>query len=153
MVAGLALMALACRRPSAPPEPDAAPAVPPEPPAWAPPADASPTCGEEGLPDCPLAVWMDRGPNALWHRGEAAPLAAALRELASVAPPGYPDWERWAREGAARADASDLPAAKAACDGCHDAYRRRYRLELRSRPLSLTLAEEPAPPPKSRRRK
>jgi hypothetical protein len=132
-----ALAAGACRRaePPAPPPPPAVPASSVTPPGE--PAPSYPPCGETGQPDCPLAAWMDAGPNNLVHLETLAPLAATLRRLATIEPAGYPEWDRWALQGAASADHDEREAVKAACKGCHDQYRARYRLEMRGRPISI----------------
>src|SRR6185369_6475 len=84
----------ACRKKEAParaPSPPVEVAAPPPPPSD--PAPAYPPCGDPGQPDCPLAAWMDAGPNNFLLAHLMEPLAAALRRLATIAPPGYPGWE------------------------------------------------------------
>jgi hypothetical protein len=129
----------ACRKteepPRAPPPPVAV-AAPPPPPANDP-APAYPPCGDPGQPDCPLAAWMDAGPNNFLLAHLMEPLAGALRRLATIAPPGYPGWEAWALDGAASAERGDADAVKRACTGCHDTHRARYRHELRGRPITI----------------
>jgi hypothetical protein len=97
-----------------------------------------PPCGDMGLPDCPLAVWMDAGPNNFLHLNLMTPLAAALRRLATIEPSGYPEWDTWALAGAASAERDDRDGVKRACAGCHDQYRSRYRSEIRGRPVSIS---------------
>ena len=68
--------------------------------------------------------------------GDAAALAKALRKSASFAPPGYGDWAKLANDGAAAVDAAkDVTAGKPACKGCHGEYQKKYRAEVRERPI------------------
>ena len=67
--------------------------------------------------------------------GDLPALAAAFDKIATMAPPGYPNWVSIAKDGAAAARAGSLDAAKAACTGCHLQYRVKYRNELRMRPV------------------
>ena len=116
---------------------EAAPVVPAQPvanpPARKPPGP--PTCGESGQPDCPLQIWMDSKANALVTMRKAPELSLAMRELASFAPDGYVDWANFAVTAAQAAEANDFDLVKRACQACHDDYRKRYRAELRARPL------------------
>ena len=119
---------------AAPMRTPAAAAIAPAPPQPPPPSPA--TCGERGLPECPLQHWMDRQLGGPLSRDDFRGLAAALRTLAAAAPEGYGGWRPWAEGGAAAADRHDGEAVRAACTGCHDGYRPRYRAALRERPLS-----------------
>jgi hypothetical protein len=62
-------------------------------------------------------------------------LAAALEKVAAFAPgqPGYGHWASISRDGAAAARVQDLDAVKAACRGCHDQDKDRYRGRPRGR--------------------
>ena len=100
-----------------------------------PPDGSALACGASPLPLCPLQAWM---------RGEAAPAMRArdAGRLGSVfaatehfGPSGYDQWVSFARAGKAAAEQGDLDAAQDACAGCHDAYRARYKAEMRSRRL------------------
>jgi len=62
-------------------------------------------------------------------------LDAALEKLATFAPPGYPNWVSIAKDGADAARVQNLDAVKAACRGCHNQYKARYKQENRDRPL------------------
>jgi hypothetical protein len=90
------------------------------------------SCGKTGQPDCPLQSWMKATVQAYLKAGDAERLAAALDTLAEHEPNGYAGWEDSARRGAQAARAGDLPAAKAACKGCHDEHRSRFRAERRA---------------------
>lgn len=48
---------------------------------------------------------------------------------------GYPNWVSISKDGAKAARAGDLDAAKAACRGCHEQYKKKYKVELRQRPI------------------
>ncbi len=94
-------------------------------------------CGDAPLPPCPLYAWMKAkaGPAAGHADADPATLAAVLDQIATFAPPGYPNWASIARDGAAAARAGQGDAAKASCRGCHTQYKARYKTELRGRPL------------------
>lgn len=67
-------------------------------------------------------------------------MADSLERAATLAPPnyataGYPNWVSIAKDGANAARAADLEAVKAACRGCHEQYKNKYRGEMRSRPI------------------
>ena len=67
-------------------------------------------------------------------------MADSLERAATLAPPnyattGYPNWVSIAKDGANAARAADLDAVKAACRGCHEQYKKKYRAEMRSRPI------------------
>lgn len=62
-------------------------------------------------------------------------LALGLITVGGWAPPGYANWVSIARDGLDAARHNDLEAVRAACRGCHDQYKARYRAELRARPL------------------
>jgi hypothetical protein len=72
--------------------------------------------------------------------GDGPKIAAALRASSKLAPPGYGDWTKIATDGAAAVDAAKdadaiAAAAKAACKSCHGEYQKRYRTEMRERPI------------------
>lgn len=94
-------------------------------------------CGEKGQPDCPLQEWMKRVVNKPYLAKDAPAVAEAFDKMVPLAPPGggYPNWVSISKDGAKAARAADLEAAKAACRGCHDQYKKKYRAELRTRPL------------------
>ena len=114
----------------------AAPAAPPSS-AAARTADAGAACGEKGQPDCPLQEWMKRVVNRPFLAKDAPAVADAFDKMVPLAPPGagYPNWVSISKDGAKAARAGDLDAAKAACRGCHEQYKRKYKTELRQRPL------------------
>ena len=62
-------------------------------------------------------------------------IADSLTKAASFAPAGYTNWASIAKDGANAARAADLNAVKAACRGCHDQYKNKYRTEMRTRPV------------------
>ena len=68
---------------------------------------------------------------------DGAELAKALGYVADHAPAGagYAGWPAIARDGAAKAKAGDIDGAKSACKQCHDAYKEKYRKEMRDRPF------------------
>ena len=94
-------------------------------------------CGEKGQPDCPLQEWMKRVANKPMLAKDAPAVAEAFDKMVPLAPPGaaYANWASISKDGAKAARAADLDAAKAACRGCHDQYKRKYKTELRTRAL------------------
>ncbi len=62
-------------------------------------------------------------------------LALALDKVVSFAPAGYSNWASIARDGASGARAQHLDAVKAACRGCHNQYKDRYKKEMRRRAI------------------
>jgi hypothetical protein len=68
-------------------------------------------------------------------RHDADALAKGFDFLASKPPPGYGDWTKIAKEGAALARKKDFDGAKQSCQACHGKYKSKYREELRDRPL------------------
>jgi cytochrome c556 len=62
-------------------------------------------------------------------------LVAALDKVATFAPPGFPNWVSIAKDGADAARVQNLDAVKAACRGCHNQYRAKYKQEMRDRPI------------------
>ncbi|MBV9947577.1 MAG: hypothetical protein JOZ69_12055 [Myxococcales bacterium] len=98
-------------------------------------ARAGAQCGDKPLPPCPLFSWMKANLAPAIAASDFAGLEASLRKLAGFAPPGYPSWASIARDGADAARVQNLDAVKAACRGCHNQYRDRYKAELRDRAL------------------
>jgi hypothetical protein len=68
-------------------------------------------------------------------RNDLPALASALDTLAGFAPPGFTNWASISKDGASAARNADLASAKAACRGCHDQYKARYKTEMRARKL------------------
>jgi hypothetical protein len=98
------------------------------------------SCGGKDQPKCPLQAWMAGNMQPAMASGDGPKIAAALRASAKLAPPGYGDWSKLANDGAAAVDAAKDPdsvaaAAKAACKSCHGVYQKRYRTEMRERPI------------------
>lgn len=89
------------------------------------------TCAKDDL--CPLQRWMRErvAPAMASSNGEA--LASALVETARFSP--SPDW-RWAdiaKDGASAAKRGDFDEAAKACVQCHDAYKKTWRAEHRTK--------------------
>ncbi|HEY1960420.1 MAG TPA: hypothetical protein VGH28_32640 [Polyangiaceae bacterium] len=88
--------------------------------------------------DCPLQGWMKQ----IWPHMKANDYegtAELLERCAKLAPENaktaYPNWVSISLDGANAARAADMEAVKAACRGCHEQYKDKYRAELRARPL------------------
>jgi hypothetical protein len=67
--------------------------------------------------------------------GDFEALIVALDKVATFAPPGYPNWVSIAKDGADASRVQNLDAVKAACRGCHNQYKAKYKLEMRERPI------------------
>jgi hypothetical protein len=90
----------------------------------------------------PLQVWMKQNMNPPMKAKDWQGMADSLEHAATLAPPnhataGYPNWVSIAKDGANAARAADLEAVKAACRGCHEQYKNKYRAEMRARALPL----------------
>ena len=103
------------------------------------PSDAAPSapskdfaCGSKENP-CPMQKWMKANMAPAAANGDAAALAKALEYVASHAPPGLDKWTSIATEGAAAAKKNDIDGAKKSCKTCHDAYKNKYKEEMRDR--------------------
>lgn len=99
-------------------------------------ADAgSDGCGDGPAP-CPLRTWMKAHAGAAARSGDLQALAAAFDAIDGFAPEvAYATWRSIARDGAAAARRGDAASARAACRGCHEQHRAKYRAELRSREI------------------
>ncbi|HEY8074790.1 MAG TPA: hypothetical protein VIF62_11785 [Labilithrix sp.] len=78
---------------------------------------------------------MKANMNPAVSASDTAALAVALDKAATFAPSGYANWASIAKDGAAAAKKGDLAAAKAACKGCHDQYKDKYKKENRARKI------------------
>jgi hypothetical protein len=92
-------------------------------------------CGLRPGDTCTLREWMKANMAPAIVGGDFDALRAALDELETFAPTGYPNWVSIARDGSEAARVQDLGAVKASCRSCHAQYRDRYRRELRDRRL------------------
>ncbi len=135
--------ALSAIVPPLPPPSQAPSQTPPPPPSQTPPppSDAGTACGTKPLPDCPLQAWMKQNMSPAMKSHDWQGMADSLERAATLAPPnyataGYPNWVSIAKDGANAARAADLEAVKAACRGCHEQYKQKYRAEMRTRPVS-----------------
>lgn len=127
--------AAASSPPSAAPATDAPAPPSSSPTAVAAPATAEPTCGKKPLPDCPMQGWMKANAAGVAAGDDAAALGAVLDRIARMAPPGYAGWAQISTEGAAAARSGDTKGGRAACSGCHNQFRARYKAEMRAAPV------------------
>ena len=65
--------------------------------------------------------------------GDNAALATDFDKIVTFAPAGYTKWASIAKDGATAARGANTDAAKAACRGCHDQYKTKYKTEMRTR--------------------
>jgi hypothetical protein len=106
--------------------------------------DAGRFCGDGKLqPDCPMQAWMKKNATAMLGFGDISAIADVFDRMARLAPDDvtpdgqrvYANWRSISEDGAAAARAGDVPAAKAACRGCHVQYLKRYQSDLRGKPV------------------
>ncbi|MGH7271277.1 MAG: hypothetical protein ACREJ3_12690 [Polyangiaceae bacterium] len=89
-----------------------------------------------GEPTTLLGKWMKPNMGAPLAGEDYPTLQKNLTLVASKPPPGdYPKWSSIANAGAAAAAKQDLAGVKAACKGCHNAYKAKYKKELATRPF------------------
>jgi hypothetical protein len=96
---------------------------------------AAPACGDKPLPPCPLYSWMKANTSPAMSAGDFDALVAALDKVAAFAPVGYANWVSISKDGADAARVQNLDAVKAACRGCHNQYKAKYKQEMRDRPI------------------
>lgn len=106
-------------------------------------SDSATACGggDSGLPDCPLQAWMKKNMTPPLLAKDWQGMADALERAATIAPPdyaktGYVNWVSICHDGANAARAAEYEAVKAACRGCHEQYKNKYRSEMRARPIA-----------------
>lgn len=125
-----------------PPPPPPPPPEPATPDAGAAPAadgGAAPVpCGRPGQPMCPMQEYMKRTMLPAMRSGQG--IEESFTKVAGWAPDpswneGPNGWRTTAEAGAAAIKAANKAGAQAACKACHTAWQKRYRAELRPRPL------------------
>ncbi len=94
-----------------------------------------PACGDKPLPPCPLYTWMKANTSPAISAADFDALDTALEKVATFAPPGYANWVSIAKDGADAARVQNLDAVKAACRGCHNQYKAKYKREMRDRAI------------------
>jgi hypothetical protein len=103
--------------------------LPPAADTYSPPTAA---CAKDGTL-CPLQRWMRARVAPAMASGASDKLASALEETARFSP--APDW-RWediAKAGAAAARKGALDEAAKSCVQCHDAYKKTWRAQYRTK--------------------
>lgn len=97
---------------------------------------AQAACGAMGQPPCPLQAYMRANVATPLASNDVEALAAGLDRVRRFAPdPSWASWASFAAEAAAAARARDITRTRAACRGCHQAWREQYRAAYRARPL------------------
>lgn len=93
-------------------------------------------CGGGDKPKCPLQNWMNNNMKPGMSSGDPAKVAALLRKIAAMAPPGYPSWAKISNDAAAAVEAQkDVAAAKPSCAKCHEEYKTKWKTEDRDRAI------------------
>jgi len=107
--------------------------------AAAPSAAADDACGTKENP-CPLQKWMRQNMAPSNASGDMAALATDFDKVAKIAPdPKWngadpkANWDAIAKAGQAAAKANDAAAVKAACKGCHDGFKDKYKAQFRTK--------------------
>jgi hypothetical protein len=89
------------------------------------------TCGTKAHP-CPMQRFMHLEMETA-HTADT--LATAFSLVAGMSPDPSWAWVAIATRGSEKAIAGDIPAAKAQCTACHEAYREAYKKGFRARAL------------------
>ena len=93
-------------------------------------------CGSPGAAPCPLQAWMRLNIALALSSNNMSALASGLDRSAKLTPDAaWQSWATFATQGAAAARRGDMSGARAACKGCHDAWREAYRTKYRMRPI------------------
>jgi hypothetical protein len=90
-------------------------------------------CGDKGNP-CPLQSWMRQHVASAVAANDAPALAKALDRIATMSPD--PSWGSWVEMSKTAADAArrgDMTEARKSCQGCHNAYKTKWRDSYRTR--------------------
>ena len=97
------------------------------------------TCGSKENP-CPLQKWMRQNMAPAMASGDMAALAVAFDKAGRFSPdPKWngadpkTNWDGISKAGIAATKASDAAAVKAACKGCHDAFKDKYKAQYRTK--------------------
>jgi hypothetical protein len=139
------VVAVAPMPPAAPEAPSPETAPPPKPrPASAPLPEVRPQAGrqpEGPMKDCgdktnlcPLQAWMRKNVATAVAGGDTAALAKALDRVAGMAPdPSWTAWGEMSKAAAAAARGGDMTEARKSCQGCHNAFKAKWRESYRTR--------------------
>jgi hypothetical protein len=103
-------------------------------PAPSPKAAAQPAPADCGDKNCPLQVWMRQNVATAIAANDSGALASALDRLAGMAP--EPSWSSWVEISKVAAEAArrgDMAEARKSCQGCHTAYKTKWRERYRTR--------------------
>ena len=89
-----------------------------------------------GPPKTPLGKWMKPNMGAPMAGEDYDTLQKSFDFVAGKSPgAAYPKWETFAKNGSAASAKQDLKGTKAACNGCHDAYKDKYIKEFPTTPF------------------
>lgn len=98
-------------------------------------------CGSKENP-CPLQKWMRQNMAPAMASGDMAALGVAFDKAAKLSPdPKWngadpkANWDAMSKAGTAATKANDAAAVKAACKGCHDVYKDKYKQQYRTKPV------------------
>lgn len=85
----------------------------------------------------PLQAWMKKNMTPAMNAQDFDALGANLDTVVLFAPKeaGYGNWVSISKDGKNAANGADLGAVRAACRGCHEQYKSKYKTELRARPI------------------
>ncbi len=107
--------------------------------AAAPTAAADDACGTKEAP-CPLQKWMRQTMAPANASGDMASLGTAFDKVSRIAPDpkwngadAKANWDAIAKAGQAAAKANDAAGVKAACKGCHDTFKDKYKAQFRTK--------------------
>ncbi len=90
-------------------------------------------CGDKPLPPCPLYAWMKANAAPAMAAQDFVAMTAALDKVAELAPDGYTYWASIARDGSSAGRVQNRDGVRAACRGCHNQYKDKYKREMRGK--------------------
>jgi len=90
-------------------------------------------CGPKN-DQCPLQAWMRQYIATAVSASDTNGLAKALDRVATMSPdPAWTSWVDISKKGADAARAGNMEEARKSCQGCHDAYKTKFRASFRNR--------------------
>jgi hypothetical protein len=84
----------------------------------------------------PLATWMRRNMGTARSTEDFPTLKKDFDFVGAKAPSAaYSKWATIAKAGSAASAKQDIAGVRAACNGCHETYKKKYRAEFSTRPF------------------
>jgi len=105
------------------------------------PATVAATTTTSSAESFPMQTWMKANASTAISAHDNARIQEVFGRIIEIGPTNDSDFSNWksmASTGADAAKRNDLEGVRAACKGCHDAYRAPYKAKLRTRSLPRT---------------